>query len=224
MTGRGYLYIGADDLDVYETQNCPGQSWHCYRMERGSKEKDEEKVLNERLVALLTPSTTTLQLNELTWSQRQGKRFCPYLKWKQKKMHKHEWLVMDEVHPGAHFPLCAFTQNESARSEAGEKQRRDRNRMWRRSRGEVSRNAAVAGFGEGRPPVWQPHDRTVAEALPVHHGGGTTPVYQPHDTDLSAYYQQVQWYRSPWGSNSSTRWDEPIGRRDESPLWWSTNR
>ena len=208
--------ISPDDLDVYEGPNCPGQPWHCYRIGRVTKEKEDDKVLNERLVALLTPSTTTPELNEMPWSHRHGKRFCPYLRWKQKKMHKHEWLVMDEVHPGAHFPLCAFTQNESARSEAGEKQRQDRKQMWRRSQ----RNTAVAGFGEGRPPVWQPHDPT-EEAYPLHHGGGTTPYYQTPDTNIYDYYRQVERYRNNTrGSNSSTNWTN----WDEAPMWFSTNK
>ena len=190
--------IRPDDLDVYEGQNYPGQPWHCYKSVRGAKEKEADKNLNERLVALLTPTTTEEQLDTLTWRQQDTKRFCPYLKWKQKKMHKKEWLVMDEVHPGAHFPLCAFTQNESARSAEAEAKRKEKSQRWLRSRG--NKSSAVAEFGE---------------AFPVYLGGGCTPIYQTPDTDLHGYYPQVQGFGSSWGS-SWTPWDS-------SPMW-STNR
>ena len=39
-----------------------------------------------------------------------------YLRVTQKSMHQSEWLVNEGIHNGAHFPLCAFTKNSSARS------------------------------------------------------------------------------------------------------------
>ena len=190
-----------DDLDVYEGLNVPGQPWFCYKSERGAKEKDADKNLNDRLVALLTPSTPEEELNKLAWRQHDGKRYCPYLKWKQKKMHTQEWLVSDAVHPGAHFPLCAFTQNASARSEKAEEKRNEKRRCWLRSRGHKSSNSAVA---EER----QTNSAVAEFGGPWNHmyGGGawTTPILQTPDTDLHSYY-----WTTPW---------------TEAPAWWSMDR
>ena len=55
-------------------------------------------------------------------------------------MDQYEWLVDGKVHNGAHFPLCIFTHNASARSEEAE--------MRRQKRGKESQNKG--GKGKGR--------------------------------------------------------------------------
>lgn len=101
------------ELDVYSGTNHPGQHWAAYRS-RALKEAPHEKNLNQRLQDLLTPSTTPGQLERIP--KRRGVSYCPYLRFHQKAMDKNEWLTEGGVHNGAHFPLCVFTHNASARS------------------------------------------------------------------------------------------------------------
>ena len=118
------------NLDVYAGQNVPGQPWHCYRS-KAYNEPACNKDLEARLRDLLTPSTEPEELARLP----RGKNYwhCPYLRLKQKKMRQKEWLVDGELHNGAHFPLCVFTENSRARSEEGETKRRQK--AQNRSRG-----------------------------------------------------------------------------------------
>ncbi len=123
-------------LDQYRGQNHPGQHWGCYRS-KSFHETNQDRNLRQRLVDLLTPSTTPEELRDLQ-SQKQG-FYCPYLRLRQKRMDKEEWLVRDiskgsyiqcEIHNGAHFPLCVFTNNARARSE--EKCRERNEKRWRK--------------------------------------------------------------------------------------------
>jgi hypothetical protein len=109
-----------EPLDVYEGQNVPGQHWAAYRS-KSLNERDDEKNLKERLEHLLRPSTTQAHLDLIP--PRKGTNYCPYLRFRQKALDKEEWLVEKEMHSGAHFPLCVFTRNSSARSEAGRQKR-----------------------------------------------------------------------------------------------------
>jgi hypothetical protein len=102
-------------LDVYRGTNHPGQHWAAYRS-RALNEPSDQKNLKNRLEDLLLPSTTQRQLKSII--KREGSVYCPYLRFKQKQMDRSEWLVKDEVHNGAHFPLCVFTNNARARSQA----------------------------------------------------------------------------------------------------------
>ena len=70
--------------------------------------------LHARMHDLLAPSTTAEELNEM-WMNK-IRVYCPHLRLKQKPMDKDEWLVAGHIHNGAHFPLCVFTKNASARS------------------------------------------------------------------------------------------------------------
>ena len=103
-------------LDVYSGQNHPGQHWSCYRSS-AFKEAEADKNLEQRLQALLTPTTTDGELAQIP--KRTNSFYCPYLRFKEKRMDKEEWLVDGELHNGAHFPLCVFTNNSRSRSEAG---------------------------------------------------------------------------------------------------------
>ena len=107
-------------LDAYHGQNTPGKHWICYRSHK-HKEKQEHKNLEARLTDLLTLSITREELDSIP--KREGSLYCPYLRLKQKTMDKDEWLVDGELHYGAHFPLCIFTKNSSARSEDSARRR-----------------------------------------------------------------------------------------------------
>ena len=63
---------------------------------------------------LLTSSTTAGELNEMCANKTNV--HCPYLRLRLKPMDKNEWIVEGQIHNGAHFPLCVFTHNASARS------------------------------------------------------------------------------------------------------------
>ena len=70
-------------------------------------------------------------------------------------MKKEDWLVDNELHPGAHFPLCIFTKGASSRSEEKrlERLQRKRNRwstwdarnLGARSRGRSADSKRVEG-------------------------------------------------------------------------------
>ena len=99
-------------MDEYGGQNHPGQHWGCYRSKR-EKENDDEKDLLARLTDLLLPSTTDHEL--LMIPKRNN--YCPYLRLNQRgEMDCTFWRVNDGIHNGAHFPLCAFTNNARSRS------------------------------------------------------------------------------------------------------------
>ena len=100
------------ELDLHDGFSCPGQHWADYRSQK-YLESDAEKDLRQRLVELLTLSTTQEELDMLP---RGKNKYCPHLRFKQKKMDLAEWLVDGKMHNGAHFPLCVFTHNASGRS------------------------------------------------------------------------------------------------------------
>ena len=148
------------NLDVYYGAQHPGQFWTAYRS-KGIKESDEDKNLEKRLVDLLTPTTTDIELRGI--EKREGSCYCPYLRFKEKRLNKEEWLVDGVMHNGAHFPLCVFTKNSSSRSEAGAMARaqRKRDKSQRKSqhapavaaRVTVGREGTAAGLGNGSRPI-----------------------------------------------------------------------
>jgi hypothetical protein len=101
------------ELDLHTGANTPGQHWSAYRS-RALLETKADKNLGDRLRDLLKPSTPSEELQDIP--RRPGSYYCPYLRWSQKKMDMSEWLVDGKMHNGAHFPLCVFTKNASARS------------------------------------------------------------------------------------------------------------
>jgi len=120
---------GDDPLDEYEGQNHPGQHWSCYRS-KGLKETEDEKDLMKRLRDLLIPSTSYQELQAIPRTNF----YCPYLRVTQKRMDKNEWRVGDRIHNGAHFPLCVFTKNASARSRDAAKRRGEKPRRRSKSK------------------------------------------------------------------------------------------
>ena len=111
------------DLHVFHGLNHPGQHWSCYK-EKKNKERNEDKDLRARLTDLLTPSTTPEEFEKIP--KRPGSYYCPYLRFKQKPLDIEEWFVGENIHNGAHFPLCAFTNGSRARSEEKSRERAQR--------------------------------------------------------------------------------------------------
>ena len=75
----------------------------------------------------------------------------------KKNMVKREWLVDGQIHNGAHFPLCVFTNNARARSaeKAAERARRKghgaKGKSMRSAKG-IGKSKAKNEFGELPPP------------------------------------------------------------------------
>ena len=104
----------------------------------------KEFDLEQRLVDLLTPTCTK---EDLAAIERNSEwHFCPYLRVRQKKMEKNEWLLPSgEIHNGAHFPLCIFTNNSRARSREKEIERGKR-------KGKGKGKDKGKGEGKGQEP------------------------------------------------------------------------
>ena len=77
--------------------------------------------LRDKVKDLLNPSITKQCLTAMP--KRPGTPYLPYLKLKEKKMDKSEWLVDGQMHSGSHYSLCVFTDNWSARSNQSERNR-----------------------------------------------------------------------------------------------------
>ena len=94
----------------------------------------QHKNLDDRLRDLLTPSTPQEELDQLQANRAKSRYYRAYLRTNEKRMDIEEWLQNDgRLHNGAHFPLCVFTKNASARSEAAEQRRRNKGKGkgWR---------------------------------------------------------------------------------------------
>ena len=172
---------GCPALDWHSGANTPGQHWSAYRS-RALTESQAETKLEDRLVDLLTPSTSQAQLQSVP--KRQGSWYCPYLRFKQKKMNVSEWLVNGKMHNGAQFPLCVFTNNSSARSEQKAKERGQEKK--RRAQGKRQ------GKGElkGRVP-----------AVAADHAWRS---------DSSNRWSERTWQATPWNAWSAGSWSSDL--------------
>ena len=110
------------ELDVYEGNACPGQSWSCY-LPKG-------RTLRQHLEAFLTPSITKEELERI----ERPNYYCPYLRLKQKPMRVDFWLYQGKRHNGAHYPLVMQTANASARSAEKDALRNEKQREKKNSR------------------------------------------------------------------------------------------
>ena len=134
-------------LCCYRYPAAPGKPWHCYRSEKYNEESTDKK-LEDRLLDLLTPSTTVEELKNI--ARNPGSWYCPYLRLKQKQLDEREWLVDGEVHNGAHFVLCVFTNNSRARSEGGDQYRANRHLSKdKRNNGKGGTNKGKGGKDKG---------------------------------------------------------------------------
>ena len=162
----------AEHFDKYEGGNVPGQHWECYRS-FAYEEPPETKCLRQRLIDLLTPSTSQEALDAIP---RISKWFpCPYLRFKHKQMDADEWLVDGEMHNGAHYALCAFTKKPRARSMLGAKKRADR---W------------AAKCGAPFPPTIGDHQQSWNR---VGRKWGTDVALHPWETDVWKCWKMQQW-------------------------------
>ena len=185
-------------FDIFEGTNCPGQHWACYRSQK-ENELPSDKDLWQRMVDLLTPSTLDETLEALQ-AKKTGVH-CPHLRLRQKPMDKREWLVDGQIHNGAHFPLCVFTNNARARSaeRAAERARR----KGHGAKGKSMRSATGIGKSkhENTPPSQDPWGQPIGPPPPP-------PPQSRHNWQQSSDTWPQPW--SSWGNS----WD---GR------WWSCN-
>ena len=138
------------DLHIYEGENTPGKHWSCYRSDATPKNRVHD--LHQRLTDLLTPTSSQRELDAIP--RRPPWNYCPYLRVKQKNMSEDEWRLPDgSLHNGAHFPLCIFTHNASARSREKELER------------------AIKGKFKGKGKA-RDIETAVAERPPLHLGKG----------------------------------------------------
>ena len=193
------------NLDVYHGAQHPGQFWTAYRS-KGIKESDKDKNLEQRLVDLLTPTTTAIELAGI--AKRKGSWYCAYLRFKEKRLNKEEWLVDGEMHNGAHFPLCVFTKNASSRSVAGAMARAQRRSRGRR-KGEtaVAARETVGGKVGGQGTAAEEWHVTVPPGL----GNGSWPTAttaHENSTGQSGGERRSEsaslW--NNWGSSTSSTW------------------
>ena len=188
----------ADDrwgLDWYSGTNFPGQPWKCYRSVR-YEEADGEKDLRARLTEFLTPSTLQEDLDQIP--KRDGRPYCPYLRFSQKTMNLEEWLVPQAdgaalVHNGAHFPICVFTNNSRSRSKRAQQERAARIRcmphgqlrppLRSKSREKVAQQARASednrshGDTNNRSRGQQPHYGAYVDQCVQGGGHGSSPKW-----------------------------------------------
>ena len=132
-------------FDVFsDVNNVPGQPWKCYRSVKYN-EKNAHKDLRARLTELLTPSTSPDQLETLRKDRKT--HYAPYLRIKERRMSIEEWLVDGNLHKGAHFPLCIFTNNARARSEEAAKRRYHNAKLKGKGKGEGTGKGKEEGEG-----------------------------------------------------------------------------
>ena len=170
-------------LDTYSGQNTPGQPWGCYKDAKVPKKKDAKKAadkkrnLRQRLVDLLTSSSTDAELSAIP--KREGTNYVPHMRLKQKKMNRKDWMVGRNLHNGAHFPLCVFTNAACARSEEALQRRTRKKELsghnWyvrKQDRGSIEKHAkreAIAGKGRSGKGTSQQSDEPMrVEVEPVH--------------------------------------------------------
>jgi hypothetical protein len=156
-------------LDTYPGTNVPGQHWQCYRSKgTTAKETLKDKCLEDRLLELLQTTSTLAELQ--TIPRREGVEYCAYLRFKQKKMDKSEWLVDNTMHNGAHFPLCVFTNNSRSRSQKASAER-------------ALKRRECPGYGKGYGKVWKGTKGKAAVAGGAREYAASDDI---HDSDDSA--------------------------------------
>ena len=148
----------------------------------------------------MTPSTAVAELHAMP--NREGTYYCPYLRLKQKQLDRNEWLVNDVIHNGAHFPLCVFTHNASARSAERAKERAQKARAHKHAKGKG--NGKGKAKGDGGKSKSKGGTPAVAEDASTTKGQSANPQWGNHSS--------VWWS----AASSSTAW-WPQGSR--GPFW-----
>ena len=182
------------------------------------------------MIDLLTPSTTEETLEAL--QAKKAGVHCPYLRLRQKGMDKKEWLVDGQIHNGAHFPLCVFTNNARARSaEKAAKRAHRKGQGAQGTKGAQGKGRGAKGkserrneFGELPPPAEPPNE-------PSQHSWETwrqqplPPPQSRHNWQQPTNWQQSSdnWQQS-WSSCADSRdgvewsWNAQTGWG-----WWTYN-
>ena len=136
---KAVVWPGEGLIQLYNNwNNTPGQHWTCYR--------PKGRSLKRHLEDLLEPTTDSAYLEAM---ERGPRRYCPHLRLVQKPMELKEWLVNGDVHNGAHFPLCVWTKNASARSAEKVKERKEKGLERRGGKGK----GKGKGKGTGKTAV-----------------------------------------------------------------------
>jgi len=191
-----------DTLDRYEGQNTPGKHWACYHS-RKKKEAENTKDLSARLNDLHSPDPDVYLP-----PKRHPRDITHYLRLKQKKMDKEEWLVKvrrddgsveTAMHNGAHMPLCVFSKNTRARSMKAEERRKHK---YYPDTGWQSRQMKPRVLDPSPPPPPPPWTRRVEH---------------PNDGADTATAEQAQWRGYTWQWMSPAVADEQLmsWRRDD---------
>ena len=221
-----------DQLDEYDGLCAPGQHWQCYRSVK-FVETDKDRNLAARLKDLMTPSTTQAELDALPLVNHGA----GYLRCKQKKMDKREWLIHfiddqgreEECMPnGAHMPLCIFTNSSRARSSEAEARRREQARLkgWeklqRKNRAGYPRVPAVADDSESEHVTGSTRTKGKGRGR-----GGSTPrtaVAGPCDRDWQSPAREPQSQSASsgtqWGWQSQSWAREPQSQSAASSTQW----
>lgn len=107
-----------EQLHRYNGNSYPSKLWHCCRS--SDKMNIHQLAKNDisrhqKLANLLQPSAPYKHVGNA-------------LILKQKTFLQKEWFVHGDTHPGAHYPLCIWTNNISSRSAAAFERRRQNKR------------------------------------------------------------------------------------------------
>ena len=200
----------AANLPVYEGENVPGKHWSCYRSDATQQKKID---LEQMLVDLLTPTCTK---EDLAAIERNSEwHFCPYLRVRQTKMEKSAWLLPSgEIHNGAHFPLCIFTNNSRARSrekeiERGKRKGKGKGKDKGKGEGKGQEPQSRKGKGKG-------NDTTAVAERPPAHVPLPLPLLLDHDAPEQRWTTTGMvgdYYYNWWSRDDDT----------STANWWSWN-
>jgi endonuclease/exonuclease/phosphatase family metal-dependent hydrolase len=135
--------FGEMKLDEYVKERHPGQPWTAY------VSAAKGKTLREKLEGLLQPENDEIDLRE-SLETRNGVTYCPFLRIKQKPLDQKVWLINGEMHKGAHFPLCVFTNNSSHRSKDSQDRRFQKNIARQNELSAVAAQTGITWKGKGQ--------------------------------------------------------------------------
>ena len=136
-------------------------------------------------------------------------------------MEKTEWLLPSgEIHNGAHFPLCIFTNNARARSRQKEIERGTRKGKGKgKGEGKGQEPQSRKGKGKGNDTT------AVAERPPVHAPRSQSDVWNERwaeqrwtTTGMVGDYYYNWWSQGPWTPTSRRQHQDDD---TSTSNWWS---
>ena len=189
--GRGILSHVPAEQDLYAhcydripRDNGPGMGLHVYlpKAERDLRVKIEPSLQrSEQSMAVVQAFGAAVAA---------GRRPCPHLRVKEKRLEASMWLCGGVNIKGSHFPICAFTASPGRRTPT-----------------------ALAKRKEKRPTQW--NDRGRAPEITSPHGGGVTSALQPTDSP-----QWRQWHRPQEEHQSTAQGINHLRRLQEGQSEW----